>query len=147
MYFEFRKSQGIREEILAGTLDDLRSWRGKYGTDLFLTHWKENGMPQPIGDSGHPVFRSISALSRGTSTRMLRTQSFCSKSFCKSAQYLRSSYELFTPFRLDRESKGTREAEKIRDQKCMNMCETTRSKTFGIPSKICIWKQLARKYS
>ena len=29
LHFEFRKSQGIREEILAGTLDVPRSWRRK----------------------------------------------------------------------------------------------------------------------
>ena len=29
LYFEFRKSQGIREENLAGTLDVPRSWRRK----------------------------------------------------------------------------------------------------------------------
>ena len=39
-------------------------------------------------------------------------------SFCKSAQYLRSSYELVWTDRLDRGRKGTSEAERIRDQRC-----------------------------
>ena len=68
-------------------------------------------------------------------------------SFCESSQHLRSSFELVWTVRLDRGRKGTREATRIRDQRCINMCEITRSKTFGIPSKTCIWKELARKHS
>ena len=37
--------------------------------------------------------------------------------------------------------------ERIRDQRCIIMCEITRSKTFGMFSKTCIWKQFAEKHS
>ena len=32
--------------------------------------------------------------------------------------------------------KGTRKTERIRDQRCIDVCEITRSKTFGIPPKL-----------
>ena len=43
--------------------------------------------------------------------------------------------------RLDRGRKGTRKTERIRDQRCIDKCEITRSKTFGIFSKTSISKQ------
>ena len=51
LYLEFRKSQGIREEILAGTLDVPRSWRRKRsgkeenGTLLPLKWWHDSKIP------------------------------------------------------------------------------------------------------
>ena len=71
MYFEFRKSQGIREEILAripdvcGVLETKRS-----GMELFLTpegtcDSTANQMVERFKDTGHPVLKSISALIRG----------------------------------------------------------------------------------
>ena len=68
-------------------------------------------------------------------------------SFCKSAQYLRSSVELVWTIRLDRGKKGTRNTERIRDTRCIDKFEMTRSKTFGIFSKTSIWKQFAGNHS
>ena len=82
-------------------------------------------------DTGHPVFKSISALSRGILEKKNGQDTthfnggcfehralILNYSFCKSAQYLRSSYELVWTVRLDRGRKGTSEAERIRDQRC-----------------------------
>ena len=68
-------------------------------------------------------------------------------SLCNSAQCLRSSFELVWTIRLDRGRNGTRKTEIISDQRCIDKCEITRSKTFGIFSKTSIWKQFARKHS
>ena len=69
--FEFRKSRNTRRESRRDTghfsvLETTRS-----GMELSLTHLKENEIPQPLKmverfeDTGHPVFKSMSALSRG----------------------------------------------------------------------------------
>ena len=67
-------------------------------------------------------------------------------SFCETAQYLRSIYELARTIRLDRGRKE-RKTERIRDQKCVVNCGFLRSKTLGIASKTSIWKQFAKTYS
>ena len=73
LYFKFRKIQGIREMI------DSRKDTGRSSvlemkrsdTGIFPSHLKENWTLQPLKlverfkDTGHPVFNSISALSRG----------------------------------------------------------------------------------
>ena len=49
-----------------------------------------------------------------------------------------------------RKKRGARKTswkERIRDQRCIDKCEITRSKTFGIFSKTRIWKQFAGKHS
>ena len=72
--FEFRKSQGIREEILAGTLDVPRSWK-RCGIELSLIapvgKWDHvaTQMVERFEDTGHPVLKSISALSCGILNR------------------------------------------------------------------------------
>ena len=87
-----QKSQGLRDEILARTLDVCESWRGKEVVwRILLAHLKENGIPQPIrewSDSKTQViqYSRVSGKRRMaetpyTSTRMLRTQTFYSKSF------------------------------------------------------------------
>ena len=71
LYFEVSKSQGIREEILAGTLDVSWSWRRKevVRNSSFTLEGKWDStateMVERFKDTGHPVFKSISALSRG----------------------------------------------------------------------------------
>ena len=71
LYFEFRNSQRIREEILAGHWTfpgpgDEKKW---YGTLLYTPEGKWDStatqMVERFKDTGHPVFKSISALSRG----------------------------------------------------------------------------------
>ena len=64
------ESQRIREEILARTLNFSRSWVGmRSGMNIFLLSKGEwamaDKMVQRFKESDHPVFRSISALSRG----------------------------------------------------------------------------------
>ena len=71
LYFEFRRSQGIREEILAWTLDVPRSWRRKkwYGILLLSPEGKWDStatqMVERFKDTSHPVSKSIRVLSRG----------------------------------------------------------------------------------
>ena len=103
-------------------------------------------------DTGHPVFTSISALSRGILKKKINRDTvhfnadasnteflFLNHSFCESAQYLRSSFELVWTMRLDRGRKGTK--------RCIDKCEITRSEPFGIFSKTSIWKQSVGKHS
>ena len=116
--FEFRKMSRNMRKILARTL----KW---YGT---LPCTPEGNWDSKI--TSHPVFKSISALSRGilkkkitetpyTLMRMLQTRRLLFRiiNSVKSAQYLRSSCELVWTGRLDRGRKGTRKTERIRDQR------------------------------
>ena len=66
------ESQGIREKILAGDTGRFSVLETKRkGMELFLTNLKENvtlqplKMVEPFKDTGHPVCKSVSALSRG----------------------------------------------------------------------------------
>ena len=61
------KSQDVREEILAGTLDVPRPWRRKEGNYKPEGKWNSiaSQMVQRYKETGHPVFTSASALSRG----------------------------------------------------------------------------------
>ena len=71
-YFEFRKSQDIRDKMLAWTLDVSRSWRREevvWSSSLLYTpegKWDSTTtqMVERFKDPGIPVFKSISALSR-----------------------------------------------------------------------------------
>ena len=97
LYFEFRISQGIREKILAGTLDVSRSRRRTQVVWNSSLHLKENGTLQPPkwwSDSKIPViqYSRVSVLwvvgswrtikeTPCTSMRMLQTQSSYSESF------------------------------------------------------------------
>ena len=64
LYFEFGKSHGIREEILARTLDVLGPGSEKkwYGT---LSYTPEGKWDSRFKGTGHPVLKSISDLRRG----------------------------------------------------------------------------------
>ena len=130
LYFEFRKSQGVREEMLARTLDISGSWRRKGVVwNSSLHTWRKmrfysqsNGWKQFKRLQVHPVFRSIGAFSceilkkkNGRDTMHFNTDAWA--------------------IRPDGGRKGTRKTERIRDQRCINMCEITRSKTIGILSK------------
>ena len=119
LYFEFRKSRNTRKDSCRDTgcfsvLDTKRS-----GMELFLVHLKEKVTPQPFkwwNDSKIPVIQVL--LSRGILKKEEEQTHFslqCGRfkyralvpnhSFCKSAQTLRSSYELVWTVRLDREEK------------------------------------------
>ena len=67
VYSEVRKSQGVRENTLAGTLDVARSWRRKEVVCGILSHTPEGkwNSTERFKDTGHPVSKSISALRRG----------------------------------------------------------------------------------
>ena len=77
LYFEFRKSQDVREEFSQGHwtffgLGDEKKWYGKctYNPE---GKWKAaaSRMVQQFKETGHPAFTSASALSRGI-LRMLK---------------------------------------------------------------------------
>ena len=83
-------------------------------------------MVERFKDTGHPVFKSISALSRGIlikekQQRHHTLQCGCFKhralvtdhSFCKSAQYLRSSFEMVWTIRLDKEKRQEKQKESV----------------------------------
>ena len=138
-HVEFRKSQGTREEILARTLDisGSRRWK-RSGMELFLTLLKEKWdsaaaqMVQRFKDTGHPGYKSISALSRGIFFLRHHTlQCGC----CKHRALIPLSiYGAVSKW-------------------CKQFCLTVeerelqrplaRSETFCIFSKTSIWKQLA----
>ena len=71
LYFDFRKSQDVREEILAGTLEVPRSWRREEVAWKVQKNpegkWNSvaSQMTQRVKESSHQVFSSASALSRG----------------------------------------------------------------------------------
>ena len=161
-YFKFRRSQGIREEILAGTLNVSRSWRRKEAVwNSSLHTWRKMGFHSHSNGGNDSKIQNqfswgIGALSRGilvkkkgrdtihlnadaSNTELL----FRIISFCKSGQYLRSSFELVWTSRPDR-GKRTRETERIRDQRSSDKCKIT---TFGIFSTTSIWKLFAGKHS
>ena len=127
LHLEHRKSQGLLDEILARTLDVSGSWVGKEVVWwIFLPpkgEWDPTAfeMVQRFKKSGHAVFKSTSALSRGILKRKKGFETihfngdssntellFQNNSFCKSAQYLRSSGELVSSIRFDRGREGTR---------------------------------------
>ena len=75
--FKFRKSQDVREEILAGTLDIPRPWRRQEVVwKLQLQNLKENAIPSAPRWCNDPkklvtqFFTSASALSRGNLRRV-----------------------------------------------------------------------------
>ena len=137
LYFELRKSQEVREEILAGTLGVLRSWRREEVV------WK---VQKTGGKMAFRNFTDGTAIQGNRSMEIHRTQNSCSEfSFCISAQRLRSSGEWVWTIRLDRGREGTRKSE-ICEQKKLDKREVTRSTTFGISSENGIWKQCARKH-
>ena len=160
-YFEFRKKawntqrNSRRDTGRSSVLETKRSCM-----ELFLRHLKENGTLQPLKrfkDTGHPVFKRISALSRGIlkkkHDRHHTLPCGCFKhralvpdhSFCKSAQYIRSSFKFFG---LTEEEKGQEKPpgkkESVTKERCIDKCEITRSKPCGILSKTSIWKQFVR---
>ena len=136
------------------------------GMELFFIHLKENGttatqMVEPFKDTSHPVFKSFSAFESGNSEKKWQRHHTlqCGRfkhgalipnhSFCKSAQYLRSSPELVWAIRFDWGRKGTRKTswmERIGDQRCIVKSKLSRSKTFGIFSKTCIWTQFTAEH-
>ena len=142
-------------------LGDEKKW---YGTLPYTPERTWNSiasqMVQRLKEPSHPVFMSANFLSRGiykerktihfnadaSNTELL----FRGHSFCKSAQYLRSSLDLVWTLRPDRGRKSTTKTSwkgRIRDQRCIEKREVTRTTPFRIFSKTSIWKQFARKHS
>ena len=89
LHFEFRKSQGIREEILAGTLDVPRSWTRKevVRRKMGLYCHSNGGTIQRYGSSSNQEYQCLESWNSEkrrltetpyTSMRMLQTQSSCS---------------------------------------------------------------------
>ena len=145
-------------------LGDEKKWYGKctYNPE---GKWKyaASRMVQQFKGTGHPAFTSASALSRGI-LRMLKRKSNhtlqcgCFKHrtlvpnhpFCKSAQYLRSSFELVLAIRFESGREGTRKhsrKKRTREQRNTKEREFTRRELFGVFSKTRIWKQTAGKHS
>ena len=92
-------------------------------------------------DTGHPVFKSISALSRRhhtTSVQVLQAQLSiygADSNWCEQFRFDREKKEQEIPLgRKESVTKGV-----------FIKCEFSRSETFGIFSKTCIWEQFAEK--
>ena len=149
--FEFTESQGLREEILARTLDvglgEEKKW---YGTLPYTPEGK---------DTGHPVFKSISALSRGILEKKNGQDTTHFNADASNTELLfqiihsvnqHSIYGAVTnwceQFGLTEKEKGQAKLKESVTKDVFNMCEITRSKTCGISSKTSIWKQLTRKH-
>ena len=110
-------------------------------------------MVQRFKEKGHPVFKSISAMSRGfleqkkgESTIHFNGDSMDTElllqtinSFCKSAQCLRSNDELVSSTRNDRERKGT--SQFLCGQQDVDKFENGRNATLGVSSDNSNWKQ------
>ena len=167
------KVTDVREDILAGTLDVSGSWRWKEVVlELFLFYLKENEILQPLrwwydakkkprssSIQEYQCFESWNcekedmAETPYTSMRMLQTPSSCSESFilCKSAQYLRSSYELVWTIRLDRGRKGSKKnllEEKNPWPKVYLTSVKSQEVKFLVSSpRPSVWKQFAGKHS
>ena len=115
-------------------------------------------MVERFTDTGHPVLKSVGAVSRGIlkkkdgrdTIRFNADASNTELTFRNIHSVNQLSIYGAVPkwceqFGLTEEKKRTRKTERIRDQRCIDKCEITRSKTFGIPSKTSIWKQFAGK--
>ena len=103
-------------------------------------------------DTAHPIFKSICALSRGILKKNGRDRHFNADASNTELLFriIHSVNQLSTCGAVSNwcEQFGwTRKTERIRDQTCIDKCETTRSKTIGIFSKTSIWKQFAGKHS
>ena len=136
------------------------------GMELFLTHWKENGTLQPLKmverfkDTSHPVFKSISALRSGILKKKNNRGIIHFSADVSNRELLfriiHSVNQLSVDgpvsnwceqIRFDRGRKGTRKTTwkgRIRDRRCIDKCEITRSKTFGIFSKTSIFGKTFR---
>ena len=130
---------------------DEKKW---YGKSKYPPDGKWNSlasqMVQRFKETSHPGFLQVPVhwvvevwerwkeKKRYTSMRMLQTHTTLvpNHSFCESAQLLRSSLNLVWRVRPDNGRKRTRKTERIRDQRCIDKCEITRNKTFGIPPKL-----------
>ena len=110
-------------------------------------------------DTGHPVFKSISALSRGILEKKNGQDTTHFNADASNTELLfqiihsvnqLSIYGAVTnwceQFGLTEEEKGQAKLKESVTKDVFDMCEITRSKTFGISSKTSIWKQLARKH-
>ena len=103
---QIQKSQGVCEEILARTLDIPRPWRRIrwYGTLSYTPEGTWDSIAsqkvERFKKSGHPVLKSISALSHGVLGRKNNRDTInfdadaSNDSLRKPAQYLRSSLKL-----------------------------------------------------
>ena len=155
------KSQGIREKILAGTLDVSRSWRRKevqWNSSSYtwrkmrLYSHSNNGTIERCRSSSIQECQCFESWNpeKEKQQRHHALQCGCfqhrslvpNHSFWKLAQYLRSSFELVWTIRL---RKGTRKTERLLDQRCIDKSENTRSKNFGIFSKISLCKAVRGK--
>ena len=93
-------------------------------------------MVELFKDFGHPVLKSISALSRGFLKKKVTETPYTSMRVLPNTELLfRISSVLVWTIRLDRGRKGTRKTKRIRDHRGTDMCEITWSKTFGIHPK------------
>ena len=166
VYFEFRKSQGLREEILAKTLEVSGSSRGKEVVwNSSLHTWRKMGFHRRTDGGTIPRNRSSSiqehqcfwveefweermAETPYTSMRMVQNTELLFR-IIHSVNQLSIHGAVSNwceQFGLTEEEKG-QEKQRIRDQRCIDMCEITTSKTFGISCKTGIWKQFAGTHS
>ena len=151
-----KMSRNTRRD-LARTLDVSGSlW---YGTLPYTPEGKwdstANQMVERFKDTGLPVFKSIRALSRGILKKKngrdttlhfnadaSNTELLFQIIHSESQPSFYGTVTIWCEQNGMTEEKGTREAQIIRDHRWINVCEITRSTTFGISSKTSIWIQL-----
>ena len=133
------------------------------GMELFLAHLTEKWVTaatqvERFKGTGHAVFKSISASTRGI---LKKKNGRDTKNFNADASITEllfgiihsvnelSIYGAVTnwcaQFGFTEEEKKQEKTERIRDQRCIDKCEITRSKICGIFSETGIWKQFAAK--
>ena len=160
MQFVFRiqmKSRNTRRDSRRDTgrysvLETKKKW---YGTLLCTLEGKWDStaarMVERFKDTGHPLFKSISALSRGILKKRNNRDTIHFNADASNTELLfriiHSVHELSIEgaasnwceqIGLIEEEKGTRKTswkQRIRDQRCIIKCEFSRIKTFGIFSQ------------
>ena len=157
--FEFRKSRNTRRESRRDTghfsvLETTRS-----GMELSLAHLKENEILQPLKmverleDTGHPVFKSMSALSRGILKKKNGRDTIHFNADASNTELLFRISVFTEQFRIGVNNSAWQV--KKRDKKSrqesvtkggIDKCKITRSETLGISSKAGIWKQFAGNF-
>ena len=150
-----------KSEKLRNARKDSRTDTGRFsvletkrsGMELFFTHLKENGTLQLLTwwkDS------KISVMSRGIQKKKNNRDTIRFNADASNTELLfrithsvnqLSIYGAVSNwcehFGLTEEEKGQEQQKGIHDQRCIDKCQITRSKTFGIFSKTSTWKQSA----
>ena len=166
LYFEFSEVKEYAKRFSQGHwtflgLGDEKKWFGTLRCTL-EGKWDSAAtqLVERFKDTGHPVFESMSALSRGILKKKNRDTIPFNADASNTELWFRIVHSVIQlsiygpvsnwckPFGLtEEESEFERPLARIRDQRFTVKFEFSRSKTFGIFSKTSIWKQFAGKHS